>query len=145
MAAKNGDTVFAHYVGTLEDGVEFDSSEGREPLEFVLGQGMVIPGFEKAVLGRDPGDTVTVTLQPHEAYGERNEEMILTAPRSEVPPDITPEEGMLLQLSVDGGELDVVISRVTDSEVDLDANHPLAGKTLTFAIEVVNVRPGESV
>ena len=143
MAAKNGDTVFVHYVGTLEDGTEFDSSEGREPLEFVLGGGMVIPGFEKAVLGREPGEKVSVTLQPSEAYGERNEEMLLVVPRGEVPEDIDPEEGMLLQIGVDGGEMDVVISRVTDDEVELDANHPLAGKALCFAIEVVKIQPGK--
>ena len=141
MAAKKGDTVFAHYVGTLEDGTEFDSSEGRDPLEFVLGEGMIIPGFENAVLGKKAGDKVSVTIPPAEGYGERNDEMILVVPRGEVPTHITPEEGMLLQLSVQGGDLDVIISRVDDKEVELDANHPLAGKTLNFAIEVVEVRP----
>ncbi len=140
MAAKKGDTLFVHYTGTLEDGTEFDSSTDREPLEFVLGEGMLIPGFEAAVTGRAEGEKVSVSLPPEEAYGEHNDEMVLVVPRSEVPAHITPEVGMELQLSMEGGDVDVVISRVTDEEVELDGNHPLAGKTLKFDIEIVKVQ-----
>lgn len=141
MAIKKGDTVFVHYTGTLEDGTEFDSSEGREPLEFVMGSGMIIPGFETAVEGKEVGDKVSVTIEPEFAYGNRNEEMVLIVPRSEVPDHIEPEEGMLVQIALEEGELDVVISRVTDEEVELDGNHPLAGKSLNFDIQVVDVKP----
>ncbi len=140
MTAKNGDTIFAHYVGTMEDGTEFDSSRGNDPLEFVLGKGMVIAGFENAVRGRAVGDKIKVTLPPSEAYGERSEEMVLQVPRSEVPADIEPEEGMMLQIGMEDGEMDVIISRVTDDEVELDANHPLAGRILTFDIEIVKIK-----
>ncbi len=140
MAAKKGDTLFVHYTGTLDDGTQFDSSRGREPLEFVLGAGMLIPGFEKAVTGRGAGETVTVTIPPEEGYGKRSDDMVLVVPRSEVPDEITPEVGMELQISTDEGEVDVVISKVTDKEVELDGNHPLAGKSLTFAIEIVKIQ-----
>ena len=140
MAIKLGDTVFVHYTGTLDDGTEFDSSEGREPLEFVMGEGMILPGFEEAVSGRKAGDKVQVTLEPKDAYGERNNEMMIVVPRDEVPDHIDPEEGMLLQITLEDGDLDVMISRVTDQEVELDGNHPLAGKRLHFAIEVIEVK-----
>lgn len=140
MSIAKGDTVFVHYTGTLDDGTEFDSSKGREPLEFVMGGGMIIPGFEAALEGKNPGDTVSVRIPPEQAYGERNEEMIILVPRSEVPDHIEPEEGMWLQISVEQGELDVVMSRVSDDEVELDGNHPLAGKSLNFVIEVVEVK-----
>ena len=141
MAIKQGDTVFVHYTGTLDDGSEFDSSKERDPLEFVMGGGMILPGFEKAVQGKKVGDTVSVTLSPEDAYGEHNDEMVIIVPRSEVPEHITPEEGMMLQLTLEEGDLDVVISRVTDEEVELDGNHPLASKRLNFEIEVVNIKP----
>lgn len=141
MAAKNGDTVSAHYVGTLPDGTEFDSSREREPLEFVLGKGMLIPGFEQAVIGRKVGETVEVTIPPAEAYGERNDDMVLVVPRSEVPDHIEPEVGMMVQLASETGEMDVMIARVTDEEVELDANHPLAGQALHFSIEIVKITP----
>lgn len=140
MSIKNGDTVFVHYTGTLDDGTEFDSSKGREPLEFVMGGGTIIPGFETALEGRAVGDKVSVTIAPEQAYGERNDEMIILVPRAEVPEHIEPEEGMWLQIAVDEGDLDVVISRVTDEEVELDGNHPLAGKALNFEIEVVDLK-----
>lgn len=138
MPIQNGDTVFVHYTGTLDDGTEFDSSREREPLEFVVGSGTIIPGFEAAVLGRGKGDTVTVQIPPAEAYGEHNDEMVIIVPRSEVPEHIKPEVGMLLQITLEQGDLDVAISRVTDEEIELDGNHPLAGQTLNFDIEVVD-------
>jgi len=140
MAIKKGDAVFVHYTGTLDDGSEFDSSQGRDALEFVMGGGMIIPGFEAAVEGKKVGDKVSVTIPPEKAYGERSEEMLLVVSRSELPANIAPEAGMWLQLATEQGDLDVLISRVTDTEVELDGNHPLAGQTLHFAIEIVDVK-----
>ena len=140
MAIKKGDTVFVHYTGKLDDGTEFDSSRDREPLEFVMGGGMIIPGFEAAVDGRKVGDTISVSIPPAEAYGEHNDEMVLIVPRSEIPAHIEPEEGMGLQIALEEGELDVIISRVTEEEIELDGNHPLAGKSLNFEIEVIDVK-----
>ena len=140
MAIKKGDTVFVHYTGTLDDGSEFDSSRDRDPLEFVVGGGMVIPGFEAAVEGKKTGNSVSVTIPPEKAYGEHSEEMVLVVPRSELPKHINPEPGAWLQLETEQGDLDVLISRVTDAEVELDGNHPLAGETLHFAIDIVDVK-----
>lgn len=140
MSIKMGDTVFVHYTGTLDDGTEFDSSEGGDPLEFVMGGGMILPGFEAAVSGREVGDKVSVSLEPSEAYGEHKKEMTIIVPRSEVPEHIAPEEGMMLQLTLEEGDIDVLVSKVTDDEVELDGNHPLAGKRLNFKIEVVDVK-----
>lgn len=141
MAVKQGDTVFVHYTGTLDNDEEFDSSQGREPLEFVVGAGMVIPGFEAAVEGKSKGDKVSVSIPPEKAYGLHNDEMVIIVPRSEVPDNIEPEEGMWLQIALDEGEVDVVMTRVTDKEVELDGNHPLAGETLHFSIEIVDIKP----
>ena len=140
MAIKKGDIVFVHYTGTLDDGNEFDSSRGRDPLEFVMGGGMIIPGFEAAVEGKNTGNSVSVTIPPEKAYGEHSREMVLVVPRSELPRHIDPEPGMWLQLETEQGDLDVLISRVTDTEVELDGNHPLAGETLHFAIDIVDVK-----
>ncbi len=140
MPAKDGDTVFVHYTGTLEDGSEFDSSRDRDPLEFTIGQGMMIPGFEKAVVGLGVGDTVRAVLPPEEAYGEASDEMFIIVPRKEIPAHIVPEVGLALQLTLQDGTLNVVVSRADENEVELDGNHPLAGKTLTFDIEVVDIK-----
>ena len=140
MAIKKGDVVFVHYTGTLDDGSTFDSSRERSPLEFVMGGGMVIPGFEAAVAGKKKGEKVSVTIPPEKAYGERSDEMIRVVPRSELPGHIDPAPGTWLQRDTDQGDVDVLISRVTDTEVELDGNHPLAGKTLHFAIEIVDVK-----
>lgn len=138
--AKKGDTVKVHYTGKLNDGSVFDSSENREPLEFQLGSGQLIPGFEKAVNGMTVGDSTTVTIPANEAYGDVNEELILSVEKDRLPADIQPEVGMQLQVQQpDGQPVPVVISDVTDSVVKLDANHPLAGKDLTFFIEVVEI------
>ena len=142
MAAKNGDTLFVHYTGTLQDGREFDSSLGGEPLEFILGQGMLIPGFENAVMGKNVGDKVSVDISPEDAYGERTDELVLSVPRSEVPAHITPDVGQRLLLTLDEGELEVMVSSVTDEDVELDGNHPLAGEKLHFDIEIIEVREG---
>ncbi len=139
MPIADGDTVRVHYTGTLADLTEFDTSRGREPLEFVMGKGSLIPGFERALLGREKGDRVTVTVPAAEAYGEHLPDLIMEIPRSEVPDHITPRTGMALQLGTDAGELDVTVVGVTADCVVLDANHPLAGEDLTFDIEVVDV------
>ena len=139
MAIKKGDTLRVHYVGTLDDGTVFDSSRERDPLEFVMGKGMLIPGFETALENHEVGDVVKVVIPPSEAYGELDPELIFTVPRAQVPDHIPAEVGVPLQLSNEEGQMDVTITEVTDDELTLDANHPLAGKTLTFEIEVVSV------
>lgn len=137
---KEGDTVKVHYTGTIADGTVFDSSREREPLEFKLGEGKLIPGFEKAVVGMNVGDTSKVTIPSDEAYGEKREDMVIDVDRGQIPPDIKPEIGQQLQIQQkDGGAIPVVITEVTDETVQLDANHPLAGQDLTFEIEVVEV------
>lgn len=140
MPAKNGDTVRVHYTGTLDDGTVFDSSRERDPLEFVLGQGSLIPGFESAVEGREAGEKVCVTLPPDKAYGDVDRELIFTVPRAQVPDHIPLNVGVPLQLSNEQGQMDVTITEVGADEITLDANHPLAGKTLTFEIEIVEIR-----
>jgi peptidylprolyl isomerase len=137
---KSGDTVKVHYTGTLKDGTIFDSSKGREPLEFVFGQGQLIPGFEKAVESLNPGDLTKVNIPYNEAYGEVRGDMIVSIERDKVPTDIKPEIGLQLQIQQPNGQpLPVVITDVSDSHIVLDANHPLAGKDLTFEIELVSV------
>lgn len=140
MAVKNGDTVQVHYKGTLGDGEVFDSSEGRQPLEFTVGSGQVIAGFDKAVMDMEPGQSKTVNIPVDEAYGERSQEALISIPRTEFPDDIAPEIGQELQLSDDQGHIfPVVVAEVADDHVILDANHPLAGKDLTFEISLVSV------
>jgi FKBP-type peptidyl-prolyl cis-trans isomerase 2 len=138
--AKPGDTVRLHYTGTLGDGSEFDSSRGREPLEFTLGAGQVIPGFDEAVSGMRVGERKTVTIPTDQAYGARQEELILAVPRAQVPPHIALEVGQQLQLSQEGHAFQVTVREVTAEQVVLDGNHPLAGEALTFALELVEIR-----
>ena len=134
---KNGDTVKVHYTGTLADGTVFDSSLEREPLEFTLGEGQLIPGFEKTVLGMSAGESRTVTIPAEEAYGPYREEMVLEVPRTQLPADMQPQGGMQLQVGEEQGEGMVVqITQVSDTNITLDANHPLAGKDLTFNIQL---------
>jgi len=140
MAIAEGTKVLVHYTGTLDDGTQFDSSRDREPLEIVIGQGMVIPGFEKAIVDLEPGQTVKVTIPEEEAYGPHNEEMVITFPKSSFPAEIEPKVGEQLVLrSPDGHEVPALIVDMNDEEVSLDANHPLAGFALTFEIELVSV------
>lgn len=140
MVAEKGNTVFVHYVGTLKDGTQFDSSYEREPLEFVLGQGMLIPGFEAAVTGKEVGDKVETIIPAEEAYGEHNPDLVGEVPLSQVPESIEPEIGMVLQISTEGGPLDVTITEVDEEKIVIDGNHPLAGRELTFAIEIVEIK-----
>lgn len=160
--AQQGNTVRVHYTGTLSDGSIFDSSEtveqescgcscsssgcgtdsdcGNEPLEFTIGAGNVIPGFEKAVLGLAVGESVTVTIPADEAYGQRHDQMVAVVDRSELNGEIEPVEGQQLEVVLqDGSSMPVLITEVTDSSVTLDANHPLAGQDLTFAIRLVEI------
>lgn len=139
--ARTGDVVRVHYTGTLDDGSTFDSSRGREPLEFTLGNGEVVPGFDAAVLGMAIGEVKTVTLEPEDAYGEHHDERMMQVPRSALPADVTPEPGMELQAEAPNGEvIALVVVEADDVQVTLDANHPLAGEALTFEIELVEVR-----
>lgn len=135
-----GDTVRVHYTGTLEDGTQFDSSRGAEPMEFAMGQGQLIAGFEKAVAGLSTGESCEVTLAPEDAYGESNEEMIRSVPRELMPEGVELTPGMVLQGQADDGRVDnFTVVSFTDEMVTLDANHPLAGKALTFEIELVEI------
>lgn len=143
MAATHGDTVRVHYTGTLEDGTKFDSSEGREPLEFTLGQGQVIPGFDAGVAGMEPGETKTVKVPADEAYGPRREEMMLQVSPDQFPEDMNPTVGQQLQLQQPDGESVVVrVAEIADDGVTLDANHPLAGEDLTFELTLDEVVGG---
>ncbi len=138
--AKNGDTVKIHYTGTLENGEEFDSSKDHEPLEFVLGEGNVIPGFENGVIGMEEGDSKNITIPPEEAYGIINNELIVGVTRSEFPENITPSVGLQLQMmQQNGNPINVIVTALDDNNVTLDANHPLAGKTLIFDIKLVEI------
>jgi FKBP-type peptidyl-prolyl cis-trans isomerase 2 len=138
--AKKGDTVRLHYTGRLADGQVFDSSRDRQPLEFTLGEGQVIPGFEAAVDGMQPGEEKRVTVPAVDAYGARRDELLLAVPRAQIPDGIDPAPGEQLELSQDGHSFVVTVNEVTDDTVVLDANHPLAGQDLTFELELVEIR-----
>ena len=139
---KDGDTVKVHYTGKLNDGSVFDSSEDREPLEFTLGEGQLIPGFEDAVTGMEEGDSTTVNIPSDDAYGERRDDLELEVAKDELPDNVDPEEGMQLQMQQQESEqaIPVEITDVEDEKVKLDANHPLAGKDLTFDIELLEIK-----
>jgi peptidylprolyl isomerase len=138
--AKNGDTVKIHYTGKLKDGTTFDTSADRDPLEFKLGQGEVIPGFEEAVVGMEPGESKSIQIEAKDAYGPHHDELITEVGREKFPPDMNVQVGQQLELqSTDGRRRAVTVTEVTDSSVTLDANHPLAGRDLTFDIELVEI------
>ncbi|MXQ09147.1 peptidylprolyl isomerase [Alphaproteobacteria bacterium GH1-50] len=138
--AKSGDTVRIHYTGTLEDGATFDTSAGRDPLEFTLGSGQVIPGFDKAVDGMTVGEEKKVEIPAEDAYGPHNPDGRQAIPRENIPADIPLDIGTQLQMQLpDGRPVPVVVAEVSDETVVLDANHPLAGKDLTFQIELVEI------
>ena len=137
--AKAGDTVRVHYTGTLDDGTEFDSSAGRDPLEFTLGAGQVVPGFDAAVTGMRVGERKTVTIPAADAYGEPRQELLLTVPRAQVPPNVQPRVGQRLQVGRGAQAVPVDGHEVTEEHVILDGNHPLAGQDLTFALELVEI------
>ena len=138
--AKSGDTVKIHYTGTLDDGTEFDSSKGRDPLEFELGKGQVISGFEKSVEGMEVGDSKNVKLKPEEAYGPRHDQLIQDLPRSSLPAEIEPAVGMKLHSQTsDGRRIPLMVTAVTEESITVDANHELAGENLNFEIELVAI------
>ncbi len=139
--AKSGDTVKIHYTGTLDDGTQFDSSAGRDPLEFEVGSGQVISGFDKAVEGMAVGDSKNVRLEPDEAYGPRHEQLVQEVDRSMLPDDLDPREGMALQSSSpDGQVMQFMVTAVSEQSITVDANHPLAGQALSFDIELVDIK-----
>ena len=139
--ANDGDTVRVHYTGTLTDGTMFDTSQEREPLEFIMGSGNVISGFEEATRNMEVGQVKTVTIPAEKAYGPYHEEMVVAMPRDQLPTDLNPEIGQRLQMqSPDGTRVVVVITDVSDIAITLDANHPLAGKDLTFEIELMEIK-----
>jgi peptidylprolyl isomerase len=138
--AKSGDSVKIHYTGTLDDGTQFDSSAGREPLAFDLGSGQVIPGFDKAVDGMSVGESKSVNIVAEDAYGPHQAKMVQEVPRSALPEDMEPTEGMGLQAqSPDGGVANLVVTSVQEDSITVDGNHPLAGKALNFDIELVSI------
>ncbi len=138
--AKDGDTVKVHYAGKYESGEEFDSSIGSEPLKFTIGGGEVIPGFEEAAVGMGIGERKSITIAPENGYGEYNENLVIDMPAQYFPEDISPTEGLQLKI-VDENEEEVlvVVTEVNDEYIRLDANHPLAGKTLVFDIEMLEI------
>lgn len=138
--AKQGDTVKVHYRGSLQDGTVFDASRDRDPLEFTIGEGQVIPGFENAVVGMEPGQSRVVTVESEDAYGPRRLESLVEIERERLPSDLRIEVGSQLQVRhEDGGTRVATIARVGEESVTLDINHPLAGKDLTFDIELVEI------
>ncbi|MFH1972452.1 MAG: peptidylprolyl isomerase [archaeon] len=139
MKVKKGDKIKVEYTGTLEDGTVFDSSETHgQPLEFEARTGMVIKGFDEAVIGMEKDEEKEITLKPTEAYGERNEQMIQTIPKDKLPPEA--EEGAMLVMGLpNGAKMPVKIIKMDDKEATLDMNHPLAGKTLKFKFKVVEI------
>lgn len=142
---KSGDTVKVHYHGKLADGTTFDSSEGREPLEFEVGSGSVITGFDSGVTGMTVGEKKTVTILVDEAYGQKQEDLYMEFPRDRFPADVIPEAGMQLNMSNgQGQDFPVIIKEVNEDSVILDANHPLAGEDLTFDLELVEIKGGKS-
>lgn len=137
---KPGDTVKVHYTGKLEDGTVFDSSANREPLEFSVGAGGIIPGFESAVMGMAPGESKTTNIPPDQAYGDHNPERVVVVERQQIPADIPLAVGQQLQIGQpDGQAIPVLVTEVSDNQVTLDANHPLAGENLIFDIELVEI------
>lgn len=138
--AKNGDTVMVHYTGKLDDGTVFDSSESREPLKFTLGEGQVVAGFEEAVTGMDKGESKTFRIPADKAYGPHREDMVVQVDRDKLDADMVPKPGELWQISRDNDDpIIVMVKEVDEQTVTLDANHPLAGKDLTFDIRVEEI------
>ncbi len=138
--AKLGDTVKVNYTGKLQDGTVFDSSANRDPLQFALGQGQVISGFEEAVVGMAPGESKSVTIPSEQAYGPYQDELVIVVDEKQMPSDLSVEVGQQLQMRHSSGQaVPVMVTNVADSKVTLDANHPLAGKDLTFDLELVNI------
>lgn len=140
MAVKQGDTVKVHYVGTLNDGDVFDSSEGRDPLSFTVGGGQVIPGFNDAVIGMEPGEQKDVKIPVDQAYGERQDDMVIQAAVEQIPEGLNPEVGQMLEVGGAEGEvLQVLVVGLDDKHITMDANPPLAGEELNFHLELIEI------
>lgn len=139
-AVKKGDVVSVHYTGTLNDGTIFDSSEGRAPLQFEVGAGEVIPGFEKAIEGMNIDEEKKITLSSKDAYGDVKKEMIIPVPREQFPKDKEPAVGMTMVMAGPQGQrIPARVIKVEENRVTIDLNHPLAGKDLTFTVKVVGI------
>ena len=139
--AQQGNTIRVHYTGRLDDGSVFDSSEGGEPLEFTIGQGQMIPGFEQGVVGMELGESRTVVIAADQAYGVYQPQGVIEVDRSEIPPTIQLEVGLQLQATgPDGRPAQLTVIELSEDKVKMDGNHPLAGKDLTFEIEVIGIR-----
>lgn len=139
---KDGDKVKVHYHGKLRSGETFDSSEGREPLEFTVGSGQVIKGFDEGVKGMQPGEKKTVEIDVNDAYGQKQDEMVIEFPKNQFPAEMTPEVGAQLMMNNGAGQsFPVTIVEVKEETVMLDANHPLAGQDLIFDLELVEIAP----
>ena len=140
MAVKNGDKVKVEYTGKLDDGTVFDTTQGREPLEFEVGSGKVIPGFEKAVEGVEKGAEKNFKIESKDAYGDPNPQLLKKISRTQLPQDQEPKAGMILAVKTPNGQqIPAKITEVTGSDITIDLNHPLAGKNLNFNIKVVDV------
>ena len=138
--AAKGDTVEVHYTGRLQDGTVFDSSEKRGAISFELGKKQMIPGFEKAIEGMEPGESKTATIPAADAYGPRLSQLTFTMPREQLPADFHAEAGQVMRMQYrDGREMNVMITEVRDDVILMDGNHPLAGQDLTFDIELVKI------
>ncbi|MFY0605952.1 MAG: peptidylprolyl isomerase [Cyclobacteriaceae bacterium] len=138
--AKANDTVKVHYTGTLTNGEVFDSSLERDPLQFTVGAGQMIKGFDEAVNGMEVSEKKTVTIPSAEAYGEKNDQLIQQVPRTELPEDMKPEVGQtLVATNQDGQQTHVIIKEVAEENITIDANHPLAGQDLIFEIELMEI------
>ena len=137
---KSGDVVRIHYTGKLADGTQFDSSAGREPLEFKVGSGQIIPGLDRQIQGMKQGESGTLSIPAAEAYGARDENQVQVVPRSALPPELDVQVGSNLQATTqDGNQISLTVVGVGDDEITVDANHPLAGHDLIFDIEVVEI------
>ncbi len=140
MSAKNGDTVKVHYTGKLNDGTSFDSSLNREPLEFTIGEGKLLKKFEDSVIGMAEGDKKDISIPAAEGYGGRREELVGNIPLSQLPPDITPETGMQLQLQTpEGHPLIITITDIAEDHITVDGNHRLAGQDLNFELQLMEI------
>ncbi|HLC46737.1 MAG TPA: peptidylprolyl isomerase [Candidatus Nanoarchaeia archaeon] len=140
VTVNKGDNIKVEYTGTFEDGTVFDSSEGKEPLEFEAGSGRVIKGFDDAVIGMKNGEQKKITIPPAQAYGDLNPHLTKKIPRSSLPEGPEPKAGMMLAVSTpDGQQFPVRIAEVSAEEVTLDLNHPLAGKTLLFTVRIMEI------
>jgi len=138
---KENDTVKVHYTGKLTDGQVFDTSEGKDPIEFTLGQGQLIPGFEKGLLDMKVNEKKTITIPKEEAYGDPREDLVQEVEKSQLPEEIKPEVGMgLVSKTPDGREMNLVVAEVKEETIVVDGNHPLAGKDLVFDLEVVEIK-----